>query len=66
MFNTQMRGKRLAALVPMGVVIALAMSACGSGGGSAGGSTAGSEQKTITIATSNDAPFSFTDQASGC
>ncbi len=25
----------------------------------------GTDQKTITIATSNDAPFSFTDQASG-
>jgi polar amino acid transport system substrate-binding protein len=65
MFKTKLRGKRAAALIPMGVVIALAMSACGSGGGSTGASTGGSEQKTITIATSNDAPFSFTDQASG-
>jgi polar amino acid transport system substrate-binding protein len=65
MFNTKMRGKPLAGLVPMGVIIALAISACGSGGGSTSGSTGGSEQKTITIATSNDAPFSFTDQASG-
>ncbi|MGY4542546.1 polar amino acid transport system substrate-binding protein [Arthrobacter sp. UYNi723] len=63
MINTKMLGKRFAALVPMGVVLALAMTACGSGSG--GGSSAGGEQKTITIATSNDAPFSFTDQEGG-
>jgi polar amino acid transport system substrate-binding protein len=64
MMNTKMLRRRFAALVPMGVVVALAMTACGSGGGTGGG-TGGGEQKTITIATSNDAPFSFTDQASG-
>ncbi len=48
----------------MGVAVALAMTACGSGGGGCGAS-GGGDQKTITIATSNDAPFSFTDQASG-
>jgi polar amino acid transport system substrate-binding protein len=62
MMNTKILRKRFAALVPMGVAVALAMTACGSGGG---GSTGGGEQKTITIATSNDAPFSFTDQATG-
>lgn len=65
MMNTKMLRRRFAALVPMGVVVALALTACGSGGGTGGGSTGGAEQKTITIATSNDAPFSFTDQASG-
>lgn len=64
MMNTKMLRKRFAALVPMGVAVALAMTACGSGGGG-GGASGGGEQKTITIATSNDAPFSFTDQASG-
>ncbi|WP_441416889.1 ABC transporter substrate-binding protein [Arthrobacter sp. YAF16] len=62
--NTKILRKRFAALVPMGVAVALAMTACGSGGGG-GGASGGGEQKTITIATSNDAPFSFTDQASG-
>ncbi|MET3920066.1 transporter substrate-binding domain-containing protein [Arthrobacter sp. UYEF20] len=56
--------KRLRALIPMGVVVALALTACGSGS-STGSASGGGEQKTITIATSNDAPFSFTDQASG-
>jgi polar amino acid transport system substrate-binding protein len=55
--------RRLRALLPMGVVAALALSACGSGSSTGGGG--GGEQKTITIATSNDAPFSFTDQATG-
>ncbi|MGO4119854.1 ABC transporter substrate-binding protein [Paenarthrobacter sp. RAF9] len=64
MMNTKILRKRFAALVPMGVAVALAMTACGSGGGG-GGASGGGEQKTITIATSNDAPFSFTDQASG-
>lgn len=63
MMNKNMLRKRFAALVPMGVAVALAMTACGSGGG--GSSYGGAEQKTITIATSNDAPFSFTDQATG-
>jgi polar amino acid transport system substrate-binding protein len=54
---------RFAALVPLGVATVLALSGCGSSGGAP--SSGGSEQKTITIATSNDAPFSFTDQASG-
>ncbi|MCF3140849.1 ABC transporter substrate-binding protein [Paenarthrobacter sp. AR 02] len=53
-------GKRLGALLPMAVAAAVALSACG--GGSSGSST---EQKTLTIATSNDAPFSFTDASSG-
>jgi polar amino acid transport system substrate-binding protein len=56
--------KGLKALIPMGVVVALALTACGSGS-STGSASGGGEQKTITIATSNDAPFSFTDQASG-
>ncbi|WP_346957729.1 ABC transporter substrate-binding protein [uncultured Arthrobacter sp.] len=64
MMNTKILRKRFAALVPMGVAVALAMTACGSGGGG-GGASGGGDQKTITIATSNDAPFSFTDQASG-
>jgi len=64
MMNTKILRKRFAALVPMGVAVALAMTACGSGGGG-GGASGGADQKTITIATSNDAPFSFTDQASG-
>jgi polar amino acid transport system substrate-binding protein len=55
--------KRLRALLPIGVVAVLALSACGSGSSTGGGG--GGEQKTITIATSNDAPFSFTDQATG-
>ncbi|MGY2743533.1 transporter substrate-binding domain-containing protein [Pseudarthrobacter sp. O4] len=55
--------KRLRALLPMGVVAVLALSACGSGSSTGGGG--GGEQKTVTIATSNDAPFSFTDQATG-
>jgi polar amino acid transport system substrate-binding protein len=54
--------KRLRALLPMGVVAVLALSACGSGSSTGGG---GGEQRTVTIATSNDAPFSFTDQATG-
>lgn len=62
--KTKILRKRFAALVPMGVAVALAMTACGSSGGGAGAS-GGAEQKTITIATSNDAPFSFTDQATG-
>jgi polar amino acid transport system substrate-binding protein len=64
MMKTKILRKRFAALVPMGVAVALAMTACGSGG-SGGGASGGGDQKTITIATSNDAPFSFTDQASG-
>lgn len=64
MMNKNMLRKRFAALVPMGMAVALAMTACGSAGGG-GSSTGGAEQKTITIATSNDAPFSFTDQATG-
>lgn len=64
MMNTKILRKRFAALVPMGVAVALAMTACGSGGGG-GGASGGGDQKTITIATSNDAPFSFTDQSSG-
>lgn len=55
--------KRFAALVPLGVATVLALTGCGSSGGAS--SSGGSEQKTITIATSNDAPFSFTDQATG-
>lgn len=58
--------QRSTALIPLGVVVALALTACGSGastGGSTGGG--GAEQKTVTIATSNDAPFAFTDQATG-
>ena len=62
--KTKILRKRFAALVPMGVAVALAMTACGSTGGG-GGATGGGDQKTITIATSNDAPFSFTDQATG-
>lgn len=62
--KTKFLRKRFAALVPMGVAVALAMTACGSTGGG-GGATGGGDQKTITIATSNDAPFSFTDQATG-
>lgn len=62
--NKNMLRKRFAALVPMGVAVALAMTACASGSGG-GSSTGGAEQKTITIATSNDAPFSYTDQATG-
>lgn len=64
MINKNILRKRVAALVPMGVAVALAMTGCGSGG-SSGSGTGGSEEKTITIATSNDAPFSFTDQATG-
>ena len=63
MMTTKILRKRFAALVPMGVAVALAMTACGSGGGGTG--AGGGEQKTITIATSNDAPFSYTDQATG-
>jgi polar amino acid transport system substrate-binding protein len=62
--KTKILRKRFAALVPMGVAVALAMTACGSTGGG-DGATGGGDQKTITIATSNDAPFSFTDQATG-
>jgi polar amino acid transport system substrate-binding protein len=65
MMNTKLLRRRFAALVPMGLVVALAMTGCGSGGGGGGGNTGGAEQKTITIATSNDAPFSFTEQGSG-
>lgn len=64
MMNKKILRKRFAALVPMGVAVALAMTACGSSGGGSGAG-AGGDQKTITIATSNDAPFSFTDQATG-
>lgn len=63
MIKTKTLRTRFAALVPMGVAVALAMTACGSTGGASSGG--GTDQKTITIATSNDAPFSFTDQASG-
>lgn len=64
MMNTQITRRRFAALVPMGVAVALAVAGCGSGSGG-GSASGGAEGKTITIATSNDAPFSFTDQASG-
>ncbi|MCZ2403465.1 amino acid ABC transporter substrate-binding protein [Paenarthrobacter sp. Z7-10] len=62
MKNTFKLSSPLKALVPMGMVVALALTGCGSGGSSSAG---GTEQKTITIGTSNDAPFSFTDQGTG-
>jgi len=65
MMNKEIFRKRFAALLPMGVAVALAMTACGSSGGGSGSGAGGGDQKTITIATSNDAPFSFTDQGSG-
>ncbi|WP_426938435.1 ABC transporter substrate-binding protein [Pseudarthrobacter sp. S3] len=61
--KNKMLRTRFATLVPMGVAVALALTACGATGGAASGG--GTEEKTITIATSNDAPFSFTDQATG-
>lgn len=60
MKNASKLGKHLGVLLPMTMAAALALTACG---GSSSSSTP--EQKTITVATSNDAPFCFTDQASG-
>ncbi|MET3923707.1 transporter substrate-binding domain-containing protein [Arthrobacter sp. UYEF20] len=60
MKSTSKLGKRLGVLLPMTLAAALALTACG---GASNSSTP--EQKTITIATSNDAPFAFTDQGTG-
>lgn len=54
--------QRLKILVPMALVGALALTACSADVST--GSDADAE-KTITIATSNDAPFSFTDADTG-
>jgi polar amino acid transport system substrate-binding protein len=48
-------------LIPIGVVIALALTACSS----STASTSEAVQRTITIATSNDAPFAYIDQTTG-
>lgn len=61
-----MNSRRAALSMAAGAMgIALALTACGGGdaGAEAGGGGGDGEITTLTIATSNDAPFSFTDDA---
>lgn len=54
--------RNLRLLTPMALVAAVALTGCST---ATSGSTGGAATKTITIATSNDAPFSYIDQGSG-
>ncbi|WP_022884727.1 substrate-binding periplasmic protein [Glaciibacter superstes] len=59
----QQRGiRRLSFAIPMAVALTLVATACA---GTEGGSQSGEEQKTITVITSNDAPFSMDDGDGG-
>ncbi len=56
------RVKRLGLIIPMVIAMTLGATACG---GSGSGTSSTGQEKTLTVATSNDAPFSVTDPSGG-
>ena len=52
-------------LMPMALIGALALTGCSADVSTTGQNSDGAAERTITIATSNDAPFSFTDAKTG-
>lgn len=67
MHSNKHLSKKLALILSSALVCAVALAGCSSSSESGGDSSGGSsgEERTITIATSNDAPFAFTDATSG-